>query len=417
LVSEFIANIPDRWTVLYLTTDGFITNAPLAEIGMDGPVAQHLSKARARIDGPSLLDQKAEIDQAIVWRTRGIATVNAKNKPKLAMGGMRAPEGAEDRNAWFAEAMLTREPGQTYMSKEPLSFPEAHRTNADHVFRVVEKRMNFEFDFKRRPVDPTEVEVHEHRHLSLATVPWRDVKEFNAVRAAFERWHQQGGVLKTMADWRRWEEFQAGAEAAKAGVHRRVKGGLIGQAKRIFYRAYIQRSWGLPGGRYKEAAAALTKAGYPTKEQNFKDALRADRIIPQHTISAAATGVRGFVGALVTLWPEFEWWRLVRNPWERYLEQAVLPATFAPEVASETPLRAAEMLESCKLGYELHTDVCNFATFPVTRSPEEIVENDALCAWFFGTGGGKSETGVERPDEEMVDMPANPVVGETRRPA
>jgi hypothetical protein len=265
----------------------------------------------------------------------------------------------------------------------------AHRTNADHTFQMVEKRMSFEFDFKRRPVDPTEVEAQGHRHLSLATIPWNNVEEFNAARAAFDRWHQQGGVLKNMADWRRWEEFQAGAAAAKAGVHRRTKGGLVGQAKRIFYRAYIQRTWGLPGRRYKEAAAALTKAGYPTKEQDFKDALRADRVMPQHTISAAAAGVPALVRTLVELWPTFEWEKLVRDPWDSYLELTNLPARFAPARAGQTPLKAAASLESCKLVDEYRGAVCNFSTFRPPRSPEEVAENDALCAWFFANVEGQ----------------------------
>jgi hypothetical protein len=308
---------------------------------MKGPVAQHLTQARARMDGPALLDKKFEVDQLIAWRTRGIATLQSKGKPKLAKGGMRAPEGVEDWNQWFVEAMLDREPKKTYTSKEPLSFPEAHRTNADHITRAVTKQMNFEFDFKRRPVDPTEIVVQGRPHLSLATVPWQSVEEFNAARYLFEQWRAQGGCLKTMADWRRWTEFQEGTVASKSGVSRRAKGGLIGQALRLFRRAYITRKWGLPGREYKAAAQALTKAGYRTNEQDFKNALRPKNAIPEHTISAAAVGIRELIIALVKLWPEFEWQKLVREPWDGYLRTAsplaAGPATFAPELAGETP--------------------------------------------------------------------------------
>jgi hypothetical protein len=404
LVSEFIASIHDRWTVLYLSTDGFITNCPLAEISMAGPVAQHLSQVRTSLDGPALFEPKDVVDQLIPWRTRGVATLqtHANGKPKLAMAGMRAPDGVTDRNAWFVESMLTRKHGDTYLSSEPLSFSDAHKTNADFTHRSVEKRVNFEYDFKRRPVDPMEIDTHGHRHLTLATVPWNTVGEFNATRAEFERWRQQGGTLKTLADWQRWEEFQAGADAAKVGVHRRVKGGLIGQALRIFRRAYAKRRWGLPGGGYKAAAQALTAAGYPTKEQDFKDAARSFENLPKHAIPAVGRGVRELVAALVDRWPELEWENLVRDPWEGYLNREDLPARFALDSAGETPLRAAENLESGKLEHEPHVKPLHFSHFcpldgpcsvcsPLShttekRTPEEVAENDALCDWLFGSG-------------------------------
>ena len=182
LISEIVASISDRWTVVYLATDGFITNAPLAELSMNGPVARHLTMARERIDGPVLLDAKYEVDQVLVWRTRGIATLQSKGKAKLARGGMRAPDGVADWNQWFVETLLDRDENTTYQSKEPISFPEAHRTNADHIMRCVTKKVNFEFDFKRRPVDPTELVVQGRRHLTLATVPWQTADEFNAAR-------------------------------------------------------------------------------------------------------------------------------------------------------------------------------------------------------------------------------------------
>jgi hypothetical protein len=402
LVSEFIASIPDRWTVLYLATDGFITNCPLGEISTTGPIAQHLSCVRERIDGPALLEQKAEVDQVIVWRTRGVATLEGKGKPKLAKGGMRAPEGVTDWNAWFAETMLIREHGQTYLSSEPLSFPVAHRTNNDFIHRPVEKRMNFEFDFKRRPVDPTEISTHGHRHLSFATIPWQTVDEFNTTREQFERWHQQGGCLKTMADFRRWEEFQAGAIAAKAGIHRRVKSGLCGQALRIVLHAYSTCKWGLPGGQYKAAAAALSKAGYPTKEQDFKNARRTLGPPKQHVIPAAAAGIRELVITLVEIWPTFEWQKLVRHPWEGYLEPAISPAGFSPNAACGTPLRGAETLEGFKFAYRViqRNETSRLkATGEMARTPEEVAENDALCEWLFGRRWVK-------PNIKEIIMPA-----------
>jgi hypothetical protein len=403
LVSELIASIPDRWTVVSVTTDGFITNAPLFDICMDGPVASYLTAVRSGLTKTpmtqllygtdrGLLEIKFEAARLLPWRTRGVATLSGEwhfgathvsrprprpgpclfsdfctvscpcpffcaspaplcpapttpagksgpaegearaSKPKLARGGMREPPGTKDANAWFVRAALTREPGQKYKSREPLPFPIAHRKSADHRFRDTERAANFEYDFKRQLVDPVphfvslpplrqDEDPRIVQHLCCNTIPWQTVAEFNAIRDLFEQWrHKHGGQLKTLQDWARWEEYQAGAVASQHGV-RRSKGGLVAQALMIFRRAYARRKWGLPGGSYKLGADSLTAAGYPTKEQDFKNTLRDKSPLPEHAIPADAPGIRELVHALLSIWPEFEWERLVLDPRPDYLRQ------------------------------------------------------------------------------------------------
>ena len=368
LVSELIASVPIQWKVISVTTDGFITNAPLSDLGMDGPVARYLTEVRseltqmpmtqARYDtGRGLLEAKYEVARLLPWRTRGVATLTRERefghkpepapdpksepKPKLARAGMREPAGTKDANAWFVRAALDRTPGQKYTIKEPLPFPVAHRKAADHRFHENEKAANFEFDFKRQPVDPVRQSIlvppaspeespRIVEHICCPTIPWRTVEEFNEVRDLFDQWrHKHGGQLKTLADWDHWEQFQAGTAASHQGV-RRSANGVVAQALRIFRRAYVRREWGLPGGGYKRAAAALTTAGYRTKEQDFKNALRDKDPLPEHTIPADAPGISQLIGALLSIWPEFEWQRLVLNPEPDYLRQIGL----SPQVNS-----------------------------------------------------------------------------------
>ena len=118
--------------------------------------------------------------------------------------------------------------------------------------------------------------------------------------------------LKTIADWRRWVEYQSGSNASRAGVRRSAKG-TVDQARKLLVRAYRHGQWGLAGGNYKNAADRLTEAGYPTKEQDFKNAGRAKGGLTEHLIPADAEGVRGFAAAVVSIWPEFEWRRLVKG--------------------------------------------------------------------------------------------------------
>jgi hypothetical protein len=87
---------------------------------------------------------------------------------------------------------------------------------------------------------------------------------------------QAGRQLKTIADWRDWINFDASSDASKAGIRRSPKG-PVDQARRLVLRAHVSQRWGLPGGGYRDAAARLSAAGYPTTEHDFKNALRAKR--------------------------------------------------------------------------------------------------------------------------------------------
>jgi hypothetical protein len=121
-----------------------------------------------------------------------------------------------------------------------------------------------------------------------------------------------GAQLRTIADWRRWLDYRNGSDASRAGVHRSSKG-PVDQARRLVVRAYRCRQWGLPGGDYRVAAARLTLAGYSTTEQDFKNAGRTKGGLTEHLIPTDAAGIQNFVAAVVSIWPEFQWRRLVKG--------------------------------------------------------------------------------------------------------
>jgi hypothetical protein len=159
LISELLVGIPPHRIVVSVTTDALITNATLDEIAVTGPVGTFLSKVKEQLTGDqSLLEMKFAARQLLPWRTRGVATLlrTGDREPKLARGGMREPSRMSlDANDWFVRSMLLRRPGDKWSILEPLPFPEAHRSNADHVFQRHARRVNFEYDMKRRPLDPT----------------------------------------------------------------------------------------------------------------------------------------------------------------------------------------------------------------------------------------------------------------------
>ena len=265
LISEFLAGIPPNRLVVSVTTDALITSADISEINRQGPVATLLSGVKCDLTGdPSLLEAKFEARQFLAWRTRGIATLKAVNGagPKLARGGMREPGqmSIEEANDWFVRRMLLRQPGEKWSNEEFMAFPEAHKTNSDHTTRTVQRKENFEFDFKRQPLaaEPRFLPVPGEdnlivQQLAFETAPWRTIEEFAEERAVFDRWRDRGGQLKTIGDWRRWREYRDGSAASASGINRSAKKGVVDQARRLFIRAYRRRTWGLPGGDYKGA--------------------------------------------------------------------------------------------------------------------------------------------------------------------
>jgi len=346
LLSELIAGVPDRYTIVSATTDSIITDCPIEEIPLTGPVAKCLGRVRKRLagldasgrTGTRLLDVKSLTSRLLSWRTRGIATLVpiSGEQIKLAKGGMKVPAyGLTAQNDWLVCAVLTSPPRAKFTTKDPLPFTTAHRKAADHRFVEVEKTANFEYDHKRRIVSPDQVQIPVPgetdvtvEHLSTGTIPWQTVTDFNANRALFEQWRfsGEGRRLKTIADWEDWQQFLAGTAASVAGI-RRSKGGVVQQALRIVRKAYVWQLWGLrrrgPGSSYREVAERLSAAGYPTKEQDFKNASRDDHpVVPENVIPAEAPGVRDLVLALVELWPSLEWERLVLDPPTGWLDNS-----------------------------------------------------------------------------------------------
>ncbi|MCZ6576635.1 MAG: hypothetical protein O6950_09365 [Gammaproteobacteria bacterium] len=320
VMSELLIGVPPYRSVVGVTTDALMTNAALHELDQSGPLCTLFGDLRERLTGErQILETKYHVAQLLPWKARGVATLKTVDggKPKLARGGVRVPRGVDSSNDWMVEKFLNRRPGDTWETEQPLSFPKAHETNADHVFQVVERRFNFEYDYKRELVDPVlratpmnGADGEGISHIACGSRPWQTLADFTRVRDMFDEWrHRHAGQLKTLDDWKAWSEYQAGESASKKGV-RRSQRGVADQARRTFLRAYTRGWWGLPGGQYKAVAGWLTSAGYPTSENDLKNAKRASDPV-ERAIPANAPGIADFVRTILDHFPNFEWHRLV----------------------------------------------------------------------------------------------------------
>ena len=68
-----------------------------------------------------------------------------------------------------------------------------------------QKRLDMDYDFKRRPVEPGEREGL----LAFLTEPWRDVEEWRRAVDLRQRWTGKGRLLKTLDDCREFQPSQA----------------------------------------------------------------------------------------------------------------------------------------------------------------------------------------------------------------
>lgn len=311
VLGEILCGVPANRTVVCATTDGLLINASRHEIDTSGPLCSLFADLRERLSGNrEILEKKHKVACVLSIKMRALVTVEEieGEKPVLAKGGIRVPNGVPDDNAFMLELFRERGPDTKLPVPMLTSLRELYGADCDLVNNQQDRRVNLEPDHKRQFVNPTE----RDGLLNCETRPWRTVEEFNENRAVFEEWRRQR-VLKTLNDWRDWETYLAGSEASREGV-RRGSDGVVGQARKLVLKAYALRQWGFKNGRtYRALADHLTAAGYPTSEMNVKNAKRAKFALIKHAVPADGPGVAEFVHVVRAFEPDFDWTALVKG--------------------------------------------------------------------------------------------------------
>lgn len=226
VLGEIINALPQSSSVFSVTTDGFLTNADLHSIekALTGPITTTFSQARFDLVGSNdPVEIKHQIRRPIGWRTRGSATLEpglGKDKIVLQKGGIKTNQllDLNQQNSHIIRLFLDRYPGQVIDYTIGLGIKDMIRFEADFVSRAVNKRLGMEFDWKRRPINPTDqtftFEGQTYTHLSFESEPLESISEFTTVRDAWERFNskKQYRCLKTRADF---DQFQAYLETQK----------------------------------------------------------------------------------------------------------------------------------------------------------------------------------------------------------
>ena len=208
VLSEQIAGIPPHRHVISATTDGFITDADESELALTGPMAQRFQALCERVaPGSKMLERKHRVRQLIPMKTRGqLTAIPFESEPIiLAKAGVSPQVESDQHNEFMVNLFMNRRPGDKTITRPFTPFREQWVKDADVVRLTRESRLNLEFDFKRRLVDPHEIAVADGEHLSLSSVPWNDLAECERARAVFDGWREKH-CLKTLGDFHDWED-------------------------------------------------------------------------------------------------------------------------------------------------------------------------------------------------------------------
>jgi hypothetical protein len=295
LLGEIINAIPDQKMVFSCTTDGFLSNISDAEMhdACRGDLAQIFSKERHHLTGSMVvLEKKHAIRCPLGWRTRGQATLmpgTPSNDPDeknfhivLAKGGIfTAPEFEEvsDQNDEILRLFFIRTPDSVIRVEAKTGIREMVEHDADLVVKYFDKRLNMEFDWKRRPTLATWSE--RYQHISFHTTPWYSVDQYSQMRSFWEEYTKgHPACLKTLDDFDRFTQYvetRSLIQSDAAKYMRKVDGDVV-RLRQQLCAAYKQGKAGLApkmfGFTNVEFAEFLTYIGIPCKKTDVENGKR-----------------------------------------------------------------------------------------------------------------------------------------------
>ncbi len=279
VMTEILHQIPEHRVVVSATTDGFLTNALDTELCLTGPLSARFNELHKKVAPfesktlPSgevvttqkpMLELKHQGEQIIAVKTRGQLTASAfEDKPIiLAKGSVSPPlkrtdsQSADEfkvlQNQYMVDLYLNRK-HDTRTEIRPFVSLRDQMVHSKDVVRLTRSvRLNLEFDFKRKPIEPPIMRsVGDRQHIAFNTVPWNTASEVDEVRIIFDEVWRKKNCLKSLEDWHNWSDTYTSSLALsklrkgkKTGINLTEKGAK-GLVIRTFLRAYTRDTWGL----------------------------------------------------------------------------------------------------------------------------------------------------------------------------
>jgi hypothetical protein len=212
VIGEILNALPPEACVFSCTTDGFLTNATANQVAdaTEGPVARKFNEARQRLTSEAgVLEVKHAVKLPLGWRTRGQATLIAGDLPTagmntvLAKGGIKLPGNPgpmPEQNAQIVDMFFSRTPDTKIEFESLVGLRDIVEWDADLVRKSMSRRVNMEFDWKRKP--DILFDHADYKHCAFSTAPWDTVEQFQIVRELFERYLESDPhCIKSVGDF------------------------------------------------------------------------------------------------------------------------------------------------------------------------------------------------------------------------
>ena len=291
VVGEIINAIPKDKMIFSVTTDGFITNASDSEMvtAQTGPLSKLFAKAREALTGKAdILTEKHYISQVLGWRTRGQATLKAGDKDGtpniiLAKAGIQPPPGykeAEEQNDYILQLFFGRQSDSTVNVDTQTTLRDLIFYDADLVGKKSVRKLNMEYDFKRKPVSCVQAVGSvdglsgklDYQHLAWSTAPWSDVKQFKDFRGIWDSYFKKDRrCLKRPEDLVAFADYFDARNALPSGKKRtyiaKTGYGDLKRLRRDLCRAFYHEEIGFDNYSHmsaKQFAKALLTSGFGT---------------------------------------------------------------------------------------------------------------------------------------------------------
>lgn len=221
------------YDVYSLTTDGFITNAPLDTIqnldlyGLAGPL--HRSRFLLTSDDNGMggdgriWEVKHHQNTLINLTTRG--NVGVEESGVLAHAGYKGPypsDTPEDRRH-FIDVVTTRTAPTRWTCREDVSIKEILEGNKkDYYMYEAKKTTRFDFDFKRKPLwELLRSEYFENREIvTFDTVPYKNMAEATKYKKTAKQFTEER-TLRTMEDYEDFKRTLLGSDGKSIRIIKR----------------------------------------------------------------------------------------------------------------------------------------------------------------------------------------------------
>ena len=332
VLSELIANLPPDARLLTATSDGFLSDTDSDKLDMSGPMITVFGRLREIVSGDSnALEVKGRVAEAVIVKTRGtISTkpldIQSPGKPILAKAGNKLECPIVDtwqESLEWEKIYQSREFNTKHIQRRLIDLKSQWKCDADLVDEKREIRVNLDFDLKRMPKDPVDV----NGLINCSTAPWQSLDQFLEYREVFDQWRKKKErVLRTTQDWLDFLEYK---RLIKAKATAGVKTNQRPPVTQLFLRSYARGDHGLPGNKFRDVAEFLSEYGWPTKIQNVKDAKRRGSQT-RGTIIDLSDEECQFLQKAQERWPNFNYLEFAGRKSPQLLTEATAPGGTRP---------------------------------------------------------------------------------------